>query len=111
MKDSDVESELLEVFQIFDRDGNGQVSPAELRYIMTHDLESKLSNERIKEVFRNLDVEDVIKRADSNQDGQIEYEEFVHFVMMELRNTKVIKKKVPGIASGMKQSKGYPNKM
>ena len=39
MKDSDVETELIDIFKVFDRDGNGQISHAELRYIMTHSLE------------------------------------------------------------------------
>ena len=38
MKDSDIEDELLEIFKVFDRDGNGSVSPAELRYTMTTNL-------------------------------------------------------------------------
>ena len=34
MKDTDVDEELIEVFKIFDMDGNGLISADELRLIM-----------------------------------------------------------------------------
>ena len=64
MKDSDIEDELVEIFKIFDKDGNGQVSPAELKYVMTTNLLDKINDERIKKLFANADVEDLISKAD-----------------------------------------------
>jgi hypothetical protein len=55
MKDSDTEEELIEAFKVFDRDGNGFISAAELRHVMTN-LGEKLSDEEIDEMIREADV-------------------------------------------------------
>ena len=44
MKDSDTEEELKEAFRVFDKDGNGYISAAELRHVMTN-LGEKLTDE------------------------------------------------------------------
>jgi len=67
MKESDSEEEIKEAFNVFDRDRNGQISAAELRHVMTN-LGEKLTDE---------EVDEMIKEADFNGDGQINYEEFV----------------------------------
>ena len=36
MKDTDGEEELREAFRVFDKDGNGFISAAELRHVMTN---------------------------------------------------------------------------
>jgi len=36
MKDADSEEEIREAFRVFDRDGNGFISAAELRHVMTN---------------------------------------------------------------------------
>ena len=36
MQDTDTEEELIEAFKVFDRDGNGFISAAELRHVMTN---------------------------------------------------------------------------
>jgi len=71
MKDTDTEEELTEAFKVFDRDGNGFISPAELRHIMTN-LGEKLTDEEIDEM---------ICEADADVSGQINYEEFVKMMM------------------------------
>ena len=43
MKDTDTEEELVEAFKVFDRDGNGFISTAELRHVMTN-LGEKLTD-------------------------------------------------------------------
>ena len=43
MKDTDSEEEILEAFKVFDKDGNGFISAAELRHIMTN-LGEKLTD-------------------------------------------------------------------
>ena len=35
MKDTDTEEEIKEAFKVFDKDGNGFISAAELRHVMT----------------------------------------------------------------------------
>ena len=67
MKDTDSAEEIKEAFKVFDKDGNGFISAAELRHIMTN-LGEKLSDE---------EVDEMIREADIDGDGQINYEEFV----------------------------------
>merc|ERR1712094_122908 len=65
-KMKDTEEELVEAFKVFDRDGNGFISAAELRHVMTN-LGEKLTDEEVDEMIREADVDG---------DGQINYEEF-----------------------------------
>lgn len=71
MKDTDSEEEILEAFKVFDKDGNGFISAAELRHIMTN-LGEKLTDEEVDEMLREADIDG---------DGQINYEEFVKMMM------------------------------
>ncbi len=71
MNDVESEEEVLEAFKVFDKDGNGFISAAELRHIMTN-LGEKLSDE---------EVDEMIREADIDGDGQINYEEFVKMLM------------------------------
>merc|ERR1712072_1355531 len=63
MKDTDSEEELIEAFKVFDKDGNGFISAAELRHVMTN-LGEKLIDEEVDEMIREADVDG---------DGQINY--------------------------------------
>ena len=56
MKDTDGEAELKEAFRVFDRDGNGMISAAELKFVMTN-LGEKLSNEEAEEMVREADLD------------------------------------------------------
>jgi len=49
MKDMDTEEELIEAFKVFDRDGSGFISAAQLRHVMTN-LGEKLTDEEIDEM-------------------------------------------------------------
>jgi calmodulin len=71
MKDTDSEEEIVEAFKVFDKDGNGFISAAELRHVMTN-LGEKLTDE---------EVDEMIREADIDGDGQINYEEFVKMMM------------------------------
>src|SRR4051794_1225101 len=71
MKDTDSEEEIKEAFKVFDKDGNGFISAAELRHVMTN-LGEKLTDE---------EVDEMIKEADVDGDGQINYEEFVKMMV------------------------------
>ena len=63
-KEGDNEEELLEAFKVFDKDGNGLISAAELRHVMTN-LGEKLTDEEIDEMIREADVDG---------DGHVNYE-------------------------------------
>ncbi|MGH0160662.1 UNVERIFIED_CONTAM: hypothetical protein FKN15_041131 [Acipenser sinensis] len=66
MKDTDSEEEIREAFRVFDKDGNGYISAAELRHVMTN-LGEKLTDE---------EVDEMIREADIDGDGQVNYEAF-----------------------------------
>ncbi|XP_017924320.2 calmodulin, striated muscle [Chiroxiphia lanceolata] len=70
MRDTDGEEEIREAFRVFDKDGNGYISAAELRHVMTN-LGEKLTDE---------EVDEMIREADCNNDGQVNYEEFVRMM-------------------------------
>lgn len=67
IKDINQEKELIEAFNIFDRDGNGVISAQELKHVLTV-LGKKYSDE---------EAEMMIREADDDGDGFIQYEEFV----------------------------------
>ncbi|XP_055878779.1 calmodulin-like isoform X1 [Biomphalaria glabrata] len=62
--------DLLQAFQVFDREGNGYISAAELRHVMTN-LGEKLSDE---------EVDEMIQEADTDGTGHINYTEFVRMI-------------------------------
>ncbi|TFY77008.1 hypothetical protein EWM64_g7005 [Hericium alpestre] len=64
MRDTDSEEEIKEAFKVFDKDGNGYISAAELRHVMTN-LGEKLSD---------TEVDEMIREADVDGDGQINYD-------------------------------------
>ena len=69
MKDCEGEMEIKEVFRGFDKDGNGFISAAELRLVMSN-LGEKLTDEQ---------VDEMIRKADIDGDGQVNYEgESIH---------------------------------
>uniref|UniRef100_A0A2K6QHQ0 EF-hand domain-containing protein n=1 Tax=Rhinopithecus roxellana TaxID=61622 RepID=A0A2K6QHQ0_RHIRO len=67
IKATDSEEEIREAFS---KDGNGSVSAAELRHVMTN-LGEKLTDE---------EVDETIREADTDGDGQVNYEEFVQMM-------------------------------
>uniref|UniRef100_A0A0C9RGW5 TSA: Wollemia nobilis Ref_Wollemi_Transcript_25331_947 transcribed RNA sequence n=1 Tax=Wollemia nobilis TaxID=56998 RepID=A0A0C9RGW5_9CONI len=71
MKEIDTDEELREAFKVFDKDQNGFISASELRHVMIN-LGEKLTDE---------EVEQMIKEADVDGDGQVNYEEFVRMMM------------------------------
>jgi len=60
----DKEEEIREAFRVFDRDGSGMISAAELRHVMTN-IGEKLSDQEVDEMIREIDVD---------RDGQVNYE-------------------------------------
>ena len=66
VKDQDTEADLVDAFGVFDSDHNGYISATELRNVMTT-LGEKMSDE---------EVDDMLKEADLDNDGLINYAEF-----------------------------------
>lgn len=64
IREPDTEDDLREAFQVFDKDGNGFITSAELRHVMTN----------LGEKLTDAEVEEMIKEADVNGDGQVNYE-------------------------------------
>lgn len=73
----EAKQELVEAFEVFDRDGNGQIVAAELKYVMA-EMGQELSDQQ---------VDQMIEEADTDGDGQINYEEFVR-VMLSKRQLR-----------------------
>jgi len=89
MKDTDTEEELIEVFKLFDQDGSGYISAKELSHVMSN-LGEKMTDDELDEM---------LKQADVDADGNFNYEEFIKIMMCD------------GIVSEPSQAKpllGYP---
>lgn len=71
LQETNVEEELKEAFKVFDKDQNGYISASELRNVMMN-LGEKLTDE---------EVDQMIREADLDGDGQVNYEEFVRMMM------------------------------
>ncbi|KAK5794051.1 calmodulin-like protein 8 [Gossypium arboreum] len=67
MKETDAEEELQEAFKVFDKDQNGYISANELRHVMIN----------LGEKLRDEEVGQMIKEADLDGDGQVNYDDFV----------------------------------
>jgi len=66
-KDTDSEEEIREAFRVFDKGCKAFITAADLRHVMTN-LGEKLTDE---------EVDEMIREADIDGDGQVNYEEFV----------------------------------
>ena len=64
MQDTDSDDETREAFKVFDKDGNGKISAAEFRHVVSN-LGDKLTDE---------EVEEMIREADLDGDGEVDYE-------------------------------------
>mmetsp|Transcript_32215 Transcript_32215/g.84475 ORF Transcript_32215/g.84475 Transcript_32215/m.84475 type:complete len:178 (+) Transcript_32215:129-662(+) len=71
MKGKDTGSELKEAFAVFDKEKTGKVSAAELRHVIAN-LGEKVDDD---------EIEDMMKEADTDGSGTIDYNEFVSVLM------------------------------
>ena len=71
MQDKDAERELIKAFNVFDKNHNGRISVEDFRSIVNN-LGEKLTKNEINEIIRE---------ADQDGDGDIDYMEFVRMMM------------------------------
>lgn len=71
MKTVDTEEDVRDAFRVFDVNGNGQISAHELRHVATN-LGEKLTEEEANEMIRV---------ADSDGDGLIDYKDFINMMI------------------------------
>ena len=68
-----ISQELNEAFKVYDKDGNGLISLAELRYsLTTQENGPKISHEEFDEIAR---------KADADGDGHINFQEFIDILL------------------------------
>ncbi|KAJ6397730.1 hypothetical protein OIU77_018689 [Salix suchowensis] len=71
MRENDAYEELKEVFKVFDKDHDGYISPNELRHVIIN----------LGEHLTEKESEEMIREADLDGDGQVNYEEFVKIML------------------------------
>jgi calmodulin len=71
MRDGDTEEDIKAAFRVFDKDGDGKITTAELTHIMNN----------LGEPLTQEEVDEMIAQADTNKDGIIDYAEFVHLML------------------------------
>ncbi|URE03052.1 hypothetical protein MUK42_20998 [Musa troglodytarum] len=83
MKETDTEEELREAFKVFDKDQNGFISAGEVSVGYSQTDAWFLNSMKLRNVMMNLgekmtdeEVLQMIKEADTDGDGQVNFEEF-----------------------------------
>ena len=69
--DTQTEEEVINAFRVFDKEGNGLIASSELKHIMMT-IGDKMTEE---------EAEEMVNEADIDEDGMINYEEFVRMMM------------------------------
>ena len=75
LEEQEMENELHEAFECFDRDGDGSISLKELKFIMMT-LGEKLSEKEMAHM---------ISLVDSDGDGYVSYKEFATMMMSKIK--------------------------
>ena len=73
LKFVDKEADIVDAFKIFDKDNKGSIGKEELKHIIT----SLLPN------INEKDIDEMLKEADLNGDGNINYADFVKIMMAQ----------------------------
>ncbi|TIA29191.1 hypothetical protein D6C79_10014 [Aureobasidium pullulans] len=81
VQQAETESELRAAFAVFDRDGDGTISAEDLRYGM----------KSIGEDLSDAEIDDMMKEADTNGDGNIDYDEFANIMSASDANKAPVK--------------------
>lgn len=71
MRDTDTEEEMVEAFKVFDRDGDGLISLSDLKLVMR----------QIGEDLQPKDCEDIILAGDRDNDGKLNFDEFIRMMV------------------------------
>ncbi|KAJ9682349.1 hypothetical protein PVL29_018299 [Vitis rotundifolia] len=71
LQESEAEEELKEAFKVFDKDQDGYISANELRNVMFN----------LGEALTDEEAEQMIREADFDGDGKVNYEEFVRMML------------------------------
>ena len=69
-KKNDQVENLRRTFEIFDTDGSGKISSTELKQVM----------EKLGEQLDDFQISEMIREADKDGDGEIDFDEFVRMV-------------------------------
>ena len=78
IKNVDIGEDVKEVFYIFDKEGNGVISAAEFRYVMTS----------LRDRLTEKEADEMIKKADPDGDGFIHYKEFCEIMKINEEKDK-----------------------
>eukprot|EP00116_Pleurobrachia_bachei_P018529 sb/3478791/ len=65
--------DFIEAFKFFDKDGDGYISRSELRTIMN----------TVDGTLAESDIEEMVREADVNGDGKIDFEEFTKMMNIQ----------------------------
>ena len=71
MQDKDAERQLINAFNVFDKNQNGRISVEEFRSIVNN----------LGEKLTSMEINEIIREADQDGDGDIDYMEFVRMMM------------------------------
>ncbi|CAD7951192.1 unnamed protein product [Amoebophrya sp. A120] len=67
---ADSVEEMREAFLVFDRDKSGSVTAAELKHVMNN----------LGEIVTDDEVEEMIREADEDGDGELSFDDFLQFI-------------------------------
>jgi len=70
-RNEDTEAEILESFKVFDKNDTGDISVQELRHVLM----------TFGEKLTEAEVDDMIKEANIDKNGQIQYVDFVRMML------------------------------
>merc|ERR1712032_38622 len=73
LQETDSVEEMREAFMVFDRDKSGSVSSSELKHVMCN----------LGEQVTNEEVEEMIKEADADGDGELSFDDFLQFIQQK----------------------------